>query len=129
MGGDKTSFRLEHVSHARESAAHAVVAATAGKPGPYKTIPYFYSRVFEYTDKPLAFHIYGEQKGNHAEFQAPDGATSEVWVDQGRVVGALVFGSPAPSKADMDFAKAAVADRKKAKSADDAASQLGVGIA
>jgi len=53
----------------------------------------------------------------------------EVWVDQGRVVGALVFGSPAPSKGDMEFAKAAVAGGKKAKSAGDAASQLGVGNA
>jgi monodehydroascorbate reductase (NADH) len=117
--------RLEHVAHARSSAAHAVQAATGKKPGPYNIVPYFYSRVFEYTDKPLAWFQWGEQKGEHAEFEYPGGSLGEVWVDKGKVAGALVFGSPTPPQSDMDLAKGAVSEKKAVKTADDAAALLG----
>lgn len=125
LGDSKNLKHLEHVAHARQSATHAVQAAVGAKPGPYKIVPYFYSRIFEYTDSALAWHLWGEAKGKSAEFKAPGGASGEVWVDQGKVVGALVLGVPPPSKEDMDLAKGAVAEGKAAKSADDAAVLLG----
>eukprot|EP00747_Dinoflagellata_sp_TGD_P097531 gnl/TRDRNA2_/TRDRNA2_167160_c0_seq2.p1 gnl/TRDRNA2_/TRDRNA2_167160_c0~~gnl/TRDRNA2_/TRDRNA2_167160_c0_seq2.p1 ORF type:complete len:618 (+),score=127.42 gnl/TRDRNA2_/TRDRNA2_167160_c0_seq2:57-1910(+) len=120
----KATTRLEHVSHARSSAGHAVQAALGKNPGPYKIVPYFYSRVFEYTDRPLVWQLYGEQKGTHAEFKTPSGAPGEVWVDSGKVVGALVFGCPPPSKEDTDLAKAVVTEGKAAKTAEDAAALI-----
>jgi len=117
--------RTEHVAHARSSATHAVQAATGANPGPYDIVPYFYSRVFEYTDKPLAFFLWGEQKGEHALFDYPGGSHGQVWVDNGKVSGALVFGSPTPPQSDMDLAQGAVAEKKTVKSASDAAALLG----
>ncbi|CAI5480174.1 unnamed protein product [Closterium sp. Yama58-4] len=52
--------RLEHVDHARKSAAAAVQAIMAprGAPSRYDYVPYFYSRVFD-----LSWQFYGDNVG------------------------------------------------------------------
>lgn len=51
--------RFEHVDFCRKSAAQAA-RDIAGKPSTFEYLPYFYSRVFEYTDTPLIFQFYGD---------------------------------------------------------------------
>ncbi|CAJ1460928.1 unnamed protein product [Effrenium voratum] len=52
--------RSENVDHARKSAAQAVKAAMGLKPEPYSYLPYFYTRIFEYTDAPIVFNFFGD---------------------------------------------------------------------
>eukprot|EP00897_Mesotaenium_endlicherianum_P007619 jgi/Mesen1/6886/ME000353S05910 len=81
--------RLEHVDHARKSAAHAVQTIMAGtSPGDYDYLPYFYSRVFS-----LSWQFFGDNVGDCVLFgsfrRRKFGA---YWVDKGRVVGAFLEG-------------------------------------
>lgn len=54
---------MEHVDHARKSAAQAVKAAMGVEAEPYSYLPYFYSRIFEYSDAPIVFNFFGDQSG------------------------------------------------------------------
>jgi len=92
--------RCEHVDHARKSAAQAVKAAMDVKTEPYKYLPYFYSRIFEYTPEPIAFNFFGDQSGDCHVSARGDKSVGAVWLKDGKVVGALLMGSPGPSPED-----------------------------
>jgi monodehydroascorbate reductase (NADH) len=81
--------RLEHVDHARKSAAHAVQAImSSNKVGDYDYLPYFYSRVFT-----LSWQFYGENVGECILFG--DHSASKFgafWVHKGQLVGAFLEG-------------------------------------
>lgn len=94
--------RMEHVHHARLSAAHAVRAAMGKNPGDYAYLPYFYSRVFEYTDKPIVWNFWGDQYGGEvSHFENGSGGMGALWLKGGKAVGALLIGSPPPSAEEM----------------------------
>lgn len=81
--------RLEHVDHARKSAAHAVQAImSSNKVGDYDYLPYFYSRIFT-----LSWQFYGENVGECILFG--DHSASKFgafWVHKGQLVGAFLEG-------------------------------------
>eukprot|EP00850_Spirogloea_muscicola_P000412 SM000002S05492 [mRNA] locus=s2:56884:58965:- [translate_table: standard] len=81
--------RLEHVDHARKSAAHAVqVILNQEKCQDYDYLPYFYSRVFN-----LSWQFYGDNVGECFLFGNPDrGKFGAYWVDKGRLTGAFLEG-------------------------------------
>jgi len=92
--GKARSF--EHVGHARLSAA-AAAAALAGSAGPdYAYLPFFYSRIFEYTDSPIVWNHFGDF-GEAQEVPAPEGSVCILYTDAGKVVGGILCGSPAPT--------------------------------
>lgn len=81
--------RLEHVDHARKSAAHAVQAIMSPeKVHEYDYLPYFYSRVFT-----LSWQFYGDNVGECVLFGDPrDKKFGAFWVDKGLLVGAFLEG-------------------------------------
>merc|ERR1740123_670276 len=101
QGGDLV--RCEHVDHARKSAAQAVKAAMELEPAPYKYLPYFYSRVFEYTDAPLVFNFFGDSVGECKVRQLNTKTLSATWTSgvDGSIRGALLMGSPGPTAEDQ----------------------------
>merc|ERR1719401_533199 len=92
--------RCEHVDHARKSAAQAVKAAMGLNPEPYKYLPYFYSRIFEYSDAPIVFNFFGDESGECKVCPRGEKSVGAIWVRDGKVVGALLMGSPGPSADD-----------------------------
>jgi len=93
--------RCEHVDHARKSAAQAVRAAMGLNPEPYKYLPYFYSRLFEYTEAPIVFNFFGSEDGECRACSRGEKSVGAIWTKDGKVVGALLMGSPGPSADDM----------------------------
>eukprot|EP00933_Yihiella_yeosuensis_P046678 TRINITY_DN42266_c0_g1_i1.p1 TRINITY_DN42266_c0_g1~~TRINITY_DN42266_c0_g1_i1.p1 ORF type:complete len:436 (+),score=115.62 TRINITY_DN42266_c0_g1_i1:72-1379(+) len=93
--------RCEHVDHARKSASQAVKAAMGLKPEPYKYLPYFYSRIFEYTDAPIVFNFFGDQSGECQVTKRGEKSIGAIWTKDGKVSAALLMGSPGPSPEDM----------------------------
>lgn len=93
--------RCEHVDHARKSASQAVKAALGLAPEPYTYLPYFYSRLFEYSDAPIVFNFFGDQGGECQTVARGERSIGAIWVKDGKVVGALLMGSPGPSAEDM----------------------------
>ena len=81
--------RLEHVDHARKSAAHAVQAImTPEKVHDYDYLPYFYSRVFT-----LSWQFYGDNVGECILFgKQSEKKFGAYWVDKGVLVGAFLEG-------------------------------------
>jgi len=105
-GGER---RCEHVDHARKSAAQAVKAAMGKSPDAYVYTPYFYSRVFEYTDAPIVFNFFGDDSGAIKTTRRGTKSIGAIWVKEGKVVGALLMGSPGPSADDASKLKAMIA--------------------
>jgi len=93
--------RCEHVDNARKSAAQAVQAAMGKHPEPYAYLPYFYSRIFEYTDAPIVFNFFGSEAGHLQVTSRGEKSIGAIWVNEGKVAGALLMGSPGPSADDM----------------------------
>lgn len=91
--------RCEHVDHARKSAIQAVKAASGKSPAPYDYLPYFYSRIFEYSDSPIVFNFFGLQAGQCKVFSRGK-SLGAVWEADGKVKGCLIIGSPGPSADD-----------------------------
>eukprot|EP00933_Yihiella_yeosuensis_P041239 TRINITY_DN35652_c0_g1_i1.p1 TRINITY_DN35652_c0_g1~~TRINITY_DN35652_c0_g1_i1.p1 ORF type:complete len:450 (-),score=111.20 TRINITY_DN35652_c0_g1_i1:122-1471(-) len=96
--------RCEHVDHARKSAIQAAkVIAAPEKPPAYDYLPYFYSRVYEYTEAPIVFNFYGLQArdGNPLKYQSfprKDGKSMGcIWEEDGKVAGCFIIGSPGPT--------------------------------
>lgn len=96
--GDVVSFpikmygvyrRLEHVDHARKSAAHAVQAILSPKDTKdYDYMPSFYSRVFT-----LSWQFYGDNQGTCVLFGDPSSwKFGAYWVHDGKVVGTFLEG-------------------------------------
>uniref|UniRef100_A0A0D6RA19 monodehydroascorbate reductase (NADH) n=1 Tax=Araucaria cunninghamii TaxID=56994 RepID=A0A0D6RA19_ARACU len=86
--------RVEHVDHARKSAAQAVQAIKAKEEGKnieeYEYLPYFYSRSFD-----LSWQFYGDNVGEAFIFGDNNPATPKAkfgsyWVKDGKVVGAFL---------------------------------------
>lgn len=100
--------RCEHVDHARKSAAQAVKAAMGLSPEPYTYLPYFYSRIFEYTPEPIVFNFFGDQSGECLTEAQGDNSIRAIWKKDGKAVGALIMGSPGPSPEDAEKLKAMV---------------------
>lgn len=100
--------RCEHVDHARKSAAQAVQAAMGKSPEPYKYLPYFYSRIFEYSDAPIVFNFFGDESGECKVCSRGEKSIGALWVKDGKVAGAFLMGSPGPSADDMGKLKGLV---------------------
>jgi len=100
--------RCEHVDHARKSAAQAVQAAMGLSPEPYAYLPYFYSRIFEYTPEPIVFNFFGDQSGECLTESQGDKSIRAIWRKDGKAVGALMMGSPGPTPEDAAKLKAMV---------------------
>lgn len=85
----KVVRRLEHVDHARRSAAHAVQAIISPeRVDEYDYLPFFYSRVFT-----LSWQFYGDNIGDCVMFGSPsDKKFGAFWVDRGFLVGAFLEG-------------------------------------
>ncbi|KAL3693480.1 hypothetical protein R1sor_007131 [Riccia sorocarpa] len=81
--------KLEHVDHARKSAAHAVQAILHPEKTPdYDYMPYFYSRVFT-----LSWQFFGDNVGSCILFGAPkSGKFGAYWVNKGKLVGTFLEG-------------------------------------
>lgn len=90
--------RLEHVDHARKSAAHAVQAIMSPeKTHDYDYLPFFYSRVFT-----LSWQFYGDNVGECVVFGNPkDQKFGAFWVDKGLLVGAFLEGGSKEEYADL----------------------------
>jgi monodehydroascorbate reductase (NADH) len=103
--------RVEHVDHARKSAAQAVQAIKAKEEGrsveEYDYLPYFYSRSFD-----LSWQFYGDNVGEAVIFGDNNPATPKAqfgsyWIKDGRVVGVfLENGTPEENKAIAKVARA-----------------------
>jgi len=93
--------RCENVDHARKSAAQAVKAAMGLKPEPYHYLPYLYTRIFEYTDAPIVFNFFGDLSENCQVAGRGEKSIGAIWQREGKVVGALVMGSPGPNAEDQ----------------------------
>eukprot|EP00246_Nothoceros_aenigmaticus_P001525 TRINITY_DN12024_c0_g1_i2.p1 TRINITY_DN12024_c0_g1~~TRINITY_DN12024_c0_g1_i2.p1 ORF type:complete len:486 (+),score=88.17 TRINITY_DN12024_c0_g1_i2:119-1576(+) len=104
--GDVVSFplkiygrvaRVEHVDHARKSAAHCVNSLLQKRSDPYDYLPYFYSRVFEHpgSDRKIFWQFHGDNVGETIEVGGFDPKYAAFWYDSGRVQGVfLESGSP-----------------------------------
>ena len=81
--------RQEHVTCARQTAAHAMAEAVApGSAGDFDYLPFFYSRVFN-----LSWQFYGLNEGEcviHGDTSAAK--FGAYWVKEGAVVGAFLEG-------------------------------------
>uniref|UniRef100_A0A0C9S2J3 monodehydroascorbate reductase (NADH) n=1 Tax=Wollemia nobilis TaxID=56998 RepID=A0A0C9S2J3_9CONI len=102
--------RVEHVDHARKSAAQAVQAIKAKEEGKnieeYDYLPYFYSRSFD-----LSWQFYGDNVGEAFIFGDNNPATPKAkfgsyWIKDGKVVGVfLESGTPEENKAVAKLAR------------------------
>lgn len=102
--------RVEHVDHARKSAAQAVQAIKAKEEGKsveeYDYLPYFYSRSFD-----LSWQFYGDNVGEAVIFgdnnpAIPKAKFGSYWIKDGRVVGVfLENGTPEENKAIAKLAR------------------------
>ena len=102
-GGDVR--RLEHVDHARKSAAHAARAIMSTKTvEDYDYLPYFYSRVFT-----VSWQFYGDNVGVCVPFgDQSAGRFGAYWVHKGRLVGVFFEGG-----SKSEYASLAIAARER----------------
>ena len=109
-GGDLV--RMEHVAHARASAAHAAAAVMdPANDAPYTYLPYFYSRVFEHpgSARKVAWVFYGANPADAEVVVVGDFAPklAAFWVKEGKAVGYMLeSGSPDENAAVAAAAKA-----------------------
>mmetsp|Transcript_29475 Transcript_29475/g.43726 ORF Transcript_29475/g.43726 Transcript_29475/m.43726 type:complete len:428 (+) Transcript_29475:1-1284(+) len=125
-GLDGSLVRCEHVDHARKSAAQAVKAAIGVDVKPYEYMPYFYSRVFEYTEDPVIFNFYGDQSGEMKVTAKDEKTMTAVWIKDGKAVGALILGSPGPSGEDAKKLQQIAAEKPAATDVSSAFSAVGL---
>ena len=108
--------RVEHVAHARASAAHCARAVLDDAfDAPYEYLPFFYSRVFEQKDQPRAVNwaFWGFNRGACVCVGDFAPSMAAFWVDEaddgtGKVAGVMVESC---SDAERDAAKRAAASR------------------
>lgn len=74
--------RVEHVGHARSSAAHAVRAICGKEPGEYDYLPFFYSRFAS-----VSWKFYGDSAGESVVVGDFNPKLAAFWVEDGKVVG------------------------------------------
>ena len=109
------TVRMEHVAHARASAAHCARCVLAAADddaqtanAPYQYTPYFYSRVFEQADstRKVAWVFYGLQRGEVVCVGDFAPKLAAFWVDEGVCVGAMLeSGTPDEVKAVQAIAE------------------------
>lgn len=119
-------LRCENVDHARKSAAQAVKAAMKLSVEPYSYLPYFYTRIFEYTDSPIVFNFFGDQSENCQVTRKRDSSIGAIWQREGKVVGALLMGSPGPSAEDQQKLRQLAEAQPAAAEADQAFADAGL---
>jgi len=115
--GDIACFqdiRHEHVGFARKSAA-SVASCIIQQEKAFSYQPYFYSRLFEYTDAPLVFQLHGSQSNGRADEIGNHHQNFEnmklemfgiVWYDDtDRVSGVLIFNA---SKKQFEAARRSI---------------------
>jgi monodehydroascorbate reductase (NADH) len=95
FSGRKTPSRVEHVEHARFSAAHCAAAVLDESfETPYAYLPFFYSRVFEQKDqsRAVSWAFWGFAPDDAAAVLVGDFAPAfaAFWVADGRVAGVMV---------------------------------------
>ncbi|GAQ83938.1 Monodehydroascorbate reductase [Klebsormidium nitens] len=103
-----STSRVEHVDHARKSAAHVVKAILDGSGEGYDYLPYFYSRVFEHpgTARKVWWQFYGENKGEVVDVGDFDPKLAAFWVDEGTLKGVfLESGAPEEFKLLPEIAR------------------------
>ncbi|KAF3790996.1 Monodehydroascorbate reductase 5 [Nymphaea thermarum] len=89
--------RVEHVDHARKSAAHCVKALLGIHNDSYNYLPYFYSRVFEHegSTRKVWWQFFGDNVGETVEIGNFDPKMACFWLESGRLKGIfLESGSP-----------------------------------
>lgn len=97
---DAERVRQEHVTHARQSAAYVAreilgaSGAAADDQGPYRYLPFFYSRFFDFS-----WQLYGTPQGDAIHFEGPgsDGFGA-VWVDGSKRIVAAFLESGTPEQ-------------------------------
>mmetsp|Transcript_13649 Transcript_13649/g.29277 ORF Transcript_13649/g.29277 Transcript_13649/m.29277 type:complete len:433 (-) Transcript_13649:309-1607(-) len=96
--------RQEHVTHARQSAAHVAKAISGAAPGDYAYLPFFYSRVFN-----LSWVFYGSSEGEVVHFGDYEAGPKigAYWVKGGKVVGAFLESGSADEAAALKTLAAA----------------------
>ncbi|CAD7924360.1 unnamed protein product [Amoebophrya sp. A120] len=108
LQGEETVF--EHVFHARASAKHAALTALGQTADAYSPMSFFYSRMFEYSDKPLIWNMWGTRTSNAApHLEKKDNGFTCVWVEGGKCVSAcIMMQNPAPTQEQLDACKALI---------------------
>ncbi|KAA8500046.1 Monodehydroascorbate reductase [Porphyridium purpureum] len=102
--------RMEHVEHARQSAAQAVKAAMGKSDAEYDYLPFFYSRVFD-----LSWVFYGDNVGECVVGGSGAPQIFAVWLEGGKVMGAF-----AESAADDEVKRLKAAAKGFPKAVDEA---------
>jgi monodehydroascorbate reductase (NADH) len=102
-------MRQEHVTNCRESAAFVMASVMGEKPADYEYLPFFYSRVFQYS-----WQFYGQNSGLPVHFGNQENAKfGAFWVDDGKIVGGFYEGG---SPEDFSALKAIVSKQPEAPS-------------
>jgi len=120
------SNRYEHVDFCRKSAAQCGTAIASGNSqGDFSYLPYFYSRLFEYTDLPTVFQFYGDSSTDQGQKihligqaeAAKDCPSTEklptfgaVWYQPGGTIKGVMLCNASPEQYDQ--AKQTVLDAK-----------------
>lgn len=99
--------RFQGVDWARKSAVFAA-RSICGVKYEFGYQAYNYSRVFEYTEKPIIWNFFGSTTGVVKVMKSKSGTSGSFWVADGKIVGALVFGNP--STEEFEEAKRLVTD-------------------
>jgi len=94
-----TCRRFQAVDWARKSGAFAA-KTICGVDYKFEYLPYNYSRVFEYTEKPILWSFYGSTLGDACEMLTTSKTGGAFWTKDGCIVGALVFGKPLAEECD-----------------------------
>jgi len=94
------------VDHARKSSAQAVQSLLGLNPKPYDYLPYFYHRIFEYTDKPLTFHCFGNRTETQIINAENKDRVQALFLHDGVAVGILLMGSPGANPQELEKMRA-----------------------
>lgn len=107
--------RCEHVDHARKTAVQAARAAMELMAAPYDYLPYFYSRIFEYTETPIVLIFYGDHSGKcFSLVRKKKSSVVAMWVKGGKVMGALLMSIPGPTPEEQKKLRALAESQPKA---------------
>eukprot|EP00397_Hematodinium_sp_SG-2012_P023640 GEMP01024576.1.p1 GENE.GEMP01024576.1~~GEMP01024576.1.p1 ORF type:complete len:432 (+),score=128.33 GEMP01024576.1:136-1431(+) len=108
---DGERMRFQAVDWARKSATFAA-KTICGVKYDFSYLPFNYSRVFEYTDKPIVWNFFGKSSGDVVKVKtSTETSIGAFWIKDGRVNGALILGSPMPTAEEFEEAKRLVVER------------------
>ena len=126
------TVRLEHVKHARDSAAYVGDLIAGKTPAEYDPTPYFYSRVFEHpgTERAVNWVFYGVQTGDEIiTIGDLNPKLAAFWIDGDKCVGAMLESGAADAVSALAAAVRSgksidVAALRAAASVDDAVAMI-----